>query len=164
MNPEHFLRHVIRPTLAHLGDAFTGPVSQALMLGTALTESNLEHLEQLGGGPAIGVYQCEPATHQDIFENFLRFDRWEQLRERVNDFRTLRTDEADAGEMYGNHYYATAIARCVYIRKPEHLPEYSAWALAGYWKRHYNTALGAGTVEKAEVGFDRAIMFVDREG
>ena len=33
----------------------------------------MTHLRQLEDGPAIGLYQCEPATHHDLFLNFLRY-------------------------------------------------------------------------------------------
>lgn len=44
--------------------------------------------------------------------------------------------------------YATAMARLVYYRRPEPLPEaHDLDGLARYWKAHFNTDLGAGTVE-----------------
>jgi hypothetical protein len=44
--------------------------------------------------------------------------------------------------------YATAIARLVYRRRPEPLPEASDTpGLAAYWKAHYNTPRGKGRPE-----------------
>jgi len=46
-------------------------------------------------------------------------------------------------QLVHNLAYATAIARVIYWRRPEALPEAAA-GLAKYWKDHYNTHLGAG--------------------
>ena len=44
--------------------------------------------------------------------------------------------------------YATTIARLIYWRVPRPLPAASDLeGLAAYWKAHYNTAAGRGTVE-----------------
>ena len=65
LNLDHFRADVIQPTLAHLdGDdapRFQGLAAENLLLGTALVESGLHYLHQLGGGPALGIYQIE--TH-----------------------------------------------------------------------------------------------------
>src|SRR5260221_162978 len=44
-----------------------------LLLGTALQESGLTYRVQLGGGPARGLFQMEPNTHDDIWDNFLKY-------------------------------------------------------------------------------------------
>ena len=49
------------------------PESVELVLGTCIQESHLQYLKQLGGGPALGVIQMEPATHEDIWDNWLLF-------------------------------------------------------------------------------------------
>ena len=64
MNPTQFLKYVITPTLADL-DMYS-PAAAMLLLGTAVTESNLEYLRQLPDGPALSVYQIEPATARDV--------------------------------------------------------------------------------------------------
>jgi hypothetical protein len=47
-----------------------------LLLGTALTESgDMHYLHQLGNGPALGVYQMEPTTHEDIYDNYLKYKK-----------------------------------------------------------------------------------------
>jgi len=51
-------------------------------------------------------------------------------------------------QLIHNLAYATAIARVIYLRKPEALPAaFDIEGLAKYWKDHYNTYLGAGKVE-----------------
>lgn len=142
MNPNDFRFQVIRPTLNRLG--LWSAAAELLLLGTALAESGLRWLRQKGGGPALGVYQIEPATHRDIWANYLAY-RPEQ-RARVAALRAAAPEPEV--QLMTNLAYATAIARLVYRRRPEPMPAADDLAgLAGYWKAHYNTALGAGAPE-----------------
>lgn len=155
--PKGFLSGVIRPTLAKIG--LPGSAAEDLLVGTALVESGLKYRTQIGGGPALGLFQMEPATHDDIWQNFLRY-------------RTAlaRMVGALAGPAHGdgsapaaqalthNDAYACAMARVHYLRNKDALPmlgkcgdgSQKAYVetLAAYWKKHYNTAGGAGTPQK----------------
>ena len=64
LDPRQFAERVIRPALVKL--RLQSPAAEALLLGTAVVESGLSALVQAGGGPALGLYQIEPATHADI--------------------------------------------------------------------------------------------------
>lgn len=160
MNPSHLLKYVIRPTLERLDEAvrpgyFSGPVAEALVLGTAMVESNLEYLHQVGGGPAIGLWQMEPATFYDIQRNYLAHRpaiALPYLPEGPPD--GMRNS---AQELHGNLYLGAAMCRIHYKRVPEALPALNYMSLATYWKRYYNSMLGAGTIEKAIPHFERAM-------
>ena len=142
LNPQHVLELVIRPTLEFLDLA--SPSAERLLLGTAITESRLRHLRQFGGGPALGLYQIEPATHRDLFENFLDYPRRHALRDRLQGLAA--PSESLDRRLIANLSYATAAARLIYFRRPEALPDAGdLQAIAGYWKAHYNTSRGAGT-------------------
>jgi hypothetical protein len=135
-------RLVIRPVAEFL--EMDSVAAQNLLIGTALVESGLRHLEQLGGGPALGVYQMEPATHDDIWRTWLAHRP--KIRAEV---RTWRIGGRGASEMAGNLYYATAMARVHYWRDPQPLPDATdIRGLGEYWKRVWNTEQGAGTVER----------------
>jgi hypothetical protein len=149
----HFRDQVVRPVLRalHLAECFDPAVMTAaerLLIGTALAESRLEFLAQVGGGPALGVYQMEPATHDDIWTRYLAGRPG--LAARVRSFAWQGGPSAD--QMAGNLYYATAMVRIHYLRAPAKLPPPAdSDALAAYWKRFYNTPAGKGTPE----GFKR---------
>ncbi len=141
LDPDHFLAYVVRPSLDSIG--LWSPAAGRLLLGTAITESGLTWLAQKGGGPARGVYQIEPATHDDIWANYLAYR--DQLANRV---ARLAGQRPRHEQLAWNLGYATAIARLVYYRRPEPLPPADDLAgLARYWKAHFNTALGAGAPE-----------------
>lgn len=155
LNHEQFCTYVIRPTLAGL--ELYSRAAEVLLLGTAITESRLSYIKQVGGGPAVGVYQMEPATYRDIHTNYLKFKG--ELRERVRDF-SGRTPH-DAPVLMGNMYYATAMARIHYLRVPIGLPKWDdAVGMAHYHKIHYNTMLGKTDPEESVAHFIRAIEVV----
>jgi hypothetical protein len=161
VNPDHLLRFVIIPCLRVLGHhnaRFDGDAVRALLLGTAMVESNLQHLQQIGG-PAAGLWQVEPRTHDDCWANWLAFRPAEHAL-----YRSLCALEPHSDEMRWNLLYACAMARLVYWRARERLPDLDAMALAGYHKRHYNTAQGATDPAKSVAHFARAIRVVQAAG
>jgi len=139
---EQFARLVIRPALQVL-EAWS-PAAEALVLGTALAESGLDYVQQLGGGPALGYFQMEPATHQDIWDNYLHY-----RPDMVGKLLSLRAaDPPGDQQLAANACYAAAMCRVHYRRVPAPLPASGdIRGQAAYWKEHYNTPLGAGTVE-----------------
>lgn len=117
--------------------------AEQLVLGTGLVESNLTHLKQLGDGPALGLWQMEPATHDDIWLNYLAYKP--ELTERLQSLGPIRFPLA----LVGNLWYAAAMCRIHYYRVPNPLPaEDDIEAQAAYWRRHYNTPAGKGTEAK----------------
>tara|TARA_R110002049_G_scaffold239404_3_gene412579 strand:+ start:1940 stop:2359 length:420 start_codon:yes stop_codon:yes gene_type:complete len=127
-------------------------VAENLLMGTAAQESHLgTYLAQLGGGPALGIFQMEPATHQDIWDNFLRYKTY--IRAGVLEgvpptHREPSQSAAHASLLIHDLSYATAMARIHYLRVSEALPADpdDVEALGTYWKNHYNTHRGRGTV------------------
>ena len=120
-----------------------------LILGTAVQESECGYyLHQLGDGPALGIYQMEPATHDDCWNNFLKYRQ--DLSDPIK--RWTRAGWAggvpgvnpEAGEMVWNLAYATAMCRVKYLRVAEAIPD-TLPEQAAYWKRFYNSEQGAGT-------------------
>jgi len=145
-------RYVIRPTLNYI--TWNSNRAERLVLGTAITESRLRYIKQLGSGPALGIYQMEPATFRDIIENFLIYRPEYQLIKGLRDQRSTTMEE----ELIYNLAYATAMTRAHYRRQSDPLPQpHDAWGMASYWKKHYNTHLGAGDPNEAKPHFQYAI-------
>jgi len=109
-------------------------------------------LVQLGGGPALGIFQMEPNTHDDIWLNFL------QYREALaGEIRGQYMVNGVASELVWNLAYATAMCRMHYLRKPGAIPT-SVEGMAAYWKKHYNTELGKGTEEEFIANYNRYVV------
>lgn len=152
--------HIVRPALKHI--ELHSPAAENLVVGTALVESRGRFVKQVGGGPALGLWQMEPATQRDIHENYLRFKP--QLRESVELLMTA-LGEDDETEIMGNLFFGAAMCRVHYWRVPDALPAAGDYeAMAAYWKSHYNTPRGAGTVEKAIPFFRAACAEGHRNG
>lgn len=143
---------VVRPVLVYLG--MHSDAAENLVLGTILTESRGKYLQQIKG-PAVGLAQMEPATHDDIWSNYLRSKP--ELREKLQRLTGDVPQFTGARGMAGNLNYSIAMCRLQYRRKRAKLPEASdPVAMAVYWKKHYNTPLGKGTVDKALLCFAEA--------
>lgn len=148
-----FVATIVRPALNHI--ALPSEAAEQLLLGTALVESRLVHRRQIGGGPARGFFQMEPATHDDIWSNFLEYRP--SLAEKIKSLLSLPTANAHR-ELEKNDKYACAMARAHYLRAPEALPDAGdVKGMAGYWKQYYNTPLGAGTVGKYVAAWQKAM-------
>ena len=143
-----FRELILKPALTVV-DAYS-PAAEELVLGTALQESRLEFIKQLGGGPALGLFQMEPNTHEDIWVNYLAYN--DELADKVKSLAAPTTaNHPSANELIGNMWYAAAMCRVHYRRVPEALPAAGdVPGMAAYWKEYYNTYLGAGTEEEYE--------------
>ena len=145
MNPYQFRRHVVVPALESI--QHHNLAAENLVMGTAAVESRFEWLKQLGNGPALGFFQMEPATHDDIWLNFLAYR--DPLAARIRRAIQYNGGQPAASRMIWDMRYAAIMCRVHYLRVKGALPSADdAEELGRYWKRHYNTNLGAGSVEK----------------
>lgn len=139
------LRIVIDDVLKRLG--MYSESATELLMGTCAVESDLgQSVEQIGGGPALGVFQMEPNTMNDIWYNYIRY------REGL---RVILAEEfgmkgPDKERLKNDLEYSIVMARLKYRRSPVALPKSckDTLGLAKVWKKGYNTDLGKGTVEK----------------
>ena len=116
----------------------------AMIYRTGMAETGYKHLKQMGGGPAIGFFQIEPATMNDVIDNYVSYRP--QIK---TDLYALGFDDKDA-EMRVMSSIALQVAFCrlCYRRDSKAIPKLeNIKAQAEYWKRVYNTKLGKGTVK-----------------
>lgn len=123
-----------------VGELGGGEAAYYLILRTGDAESGYRTRKQYGGGPARGFWQMEPATERDIWENYISY------RPSLKDKLHATVEPGD--DLENSDLYACAMCRLHYLRVPESLPAADDIdAQARYWKAHYNTATGKGTVE-----------------
>ena len=122
-----------------------------LIYNTGLVESKYVYLKQIKG-PARGLFQCEPWVAVDICENYLKYR--EKLMKKVAevcylDWEYFLSPNENNWEfiLTTNLSAQVAFCRLHYRRVPKPLPT-TLEEQAVYWKSFYNTAKGAGTVEK----------------
>ena len=150
------LELIIKPTLILFErngfSELNTPEAADLIYGTALAETGLREIEQEGGGPALGYWQMEPTTHDDIWENYLKYHL--PLRKAVIDITgiTPASISADREKVSGpgyhpliyNQRYACLITRIHYLRYVTEIPD-TPKGQAGCWLKNYNKG-GKGSV------------------
>lgn len=129
-----------------------------LMMGTAVHESaGLNYLRQLGNGPARSFLQVEPETAYDNVVNYLVYKQ--ELRDKI--WRTCSFPDEFMFRMINkkiekqklaevlerNIAFSICMARVKYYRDSQPIPK-DLKGHAEYWKRVYNSHLGAGTPEE----------------
>lgn len=62
---------MIAPVLDKIG--LWSHSAEELVFRTAIVESGLTYYKQHGKGPALGLWQIEPATHEGLYTNFLNY-------------------------------------------------------------------------------------------
>lgn len=145
------LKALITSVLKELGLHSDNAVN--LLMGTAAQESHLgKYRKQIGGGPALGIFQMEPATFNDIVKNYLRFKPG--LTVKIEG--VARVCRFHAEDIENNDLLAICMARVHYLRVSEAIPS-DVEGMARYWKRYYNTPLGKGTVEEFIANYKKLV-------
>jgi len=125
-----------------------------LVSGTMAHESvGFKYRKQLGGGPALGLCQMEPFTFNDCVESYLVYRP---------DLYHLITEVAGVSDLYPqlletNDRLATCMCRVRFLRAKGTIPT-TLEGQANYWKQHYNTYLGKGTVDEYLVNYNRFVL------
>jgi len=146
------LRRLIRAVLQELAldsgitTLFSDDAVELLML-TAAQESHCGMFIEQVMGPALGIFQMEPATFRDIWDNFLKYRPALQAA-----CKGLAVPNAPYDmNLRGNILFQIAMARVHYYRVgKEAVPDArNVRALAEYYKVNYNTVKGKATIEEA---------------
>ena len=134
--------------------------AENLLLGTCAQESSMgKYLVQRGKGPALGIFQMESATYDDLFENFLIYNKkfGQMVTQLAHQEGLLKRSEAE--RMVYDLRYAALMCRVHYLRFKEDLPNaYDIPALARYWKIYYNTIQGKGEEEEFIANYNRYVV------
>ena len=138
MNPQQLHDYIIKPTLEYMGGNYNSIEARFLLLCTAAIESDCGYYIKQVNGPALGIWQMEPDTHEDIWGNS---DAVNSIDSAL--FRKLSKLGVDASPFKSNDtisdiciltanrdlimspMYACAMARLKYSMTPEPLPEYT---------------------------------------
>jgi len=147
------LRQLIRDVLIEV-DLHSDSAEELLMM-TAATESHLGTYIQQVGGVAQGIFQFEPATEKDIWDNYLAYR--EVLTDKV--IYSIGGGGLSKFELRANLTYQIVLARIHYLRVKERLPEATdITGLANYYKVYFNTHKGKATVEKAIESYNHYVV------
>lgn len=151
MDSQQLLDHIIKPSLKYMGGNYDSLNARMLLLSTAAIESNCGHKIKQDDGPALGIWQMEPDTENDILANC------DALRDKHFLTKVLSMSNSGMGnKLVINPAYACAMARLKYAMDRDALPHHSdKYAIYVYYKRIYNTLLGASTWDKFRIAWDQ---------
>ena len=168
LNLSQLRDYVVVPALQQLG--MYSLAAEQLVIGTIAQESHGAYLHQLGKGPALGLIQMEPATHKDLWVNFIKYKP--SISHALLRMTSDSVDECYSANGWPDHValvwnlrYAIAMCRVHYYRKPQALPgKNDIREIGRYWKVHYNTVHGAGSVDEFVANFPFDLYGLEKEG
>jgi hypothetical protein len=111
-----------------------------MIVETIIAETGLGQIEDKTVGAGMGLSQFDQMPFNDIKKRNLRM-RPKILTELGVDIALVEWDD-----LRYNDFLALLFARLLYWLKGDPIPE-TIEERAAYWKLHYNTRLGKGTVE-----------------
>lgn len=154
MNPQQLHDFIIKPTLQYMVGNYYSKESAFLLLATSAIESNCgEYIKQING-PALGIWQMEPDTHNDIWDecDSLLDDPFFSVK--IGNLGVNINNNLPVLDLQLSPMYACAMARLKYSMDPNPLPKLTgdnnadSRAFYDYYKRVYNTEFGASTFDK----------------
>lgn len=144
-NITQFREEILVPALSQL-QLYSKDAEELLVFTCAAESNGGTYIRQIKG-PALGIFQCEPATHEDLWRNFiLRKNQYVSILS-LN-FNIARIPEPST--LIYDLKYAAAICRLHYFRFKEPLPNKDDIdAIWEYYKKYYNTEKGKATKSKS---------------
>ena len=145
LNNFQFRQCIVLPTLYSL--LMDSPDAEELLVFTCATESlGCTYIKQVEG-PALGIYQMEPLTHNDLWTNYINY-KSTLVSLLISNFDISRIP--NEYRLVYDLRYATAMARIFYHRTNEPLPPHNDVDLIWeYYKKYYNTGKGAAEKDEA---------------
>lgn len=164
MNAQQLHDYIIKPTLEYMGGNYQSVEARFLLLCTAAIESDCGHFIKQVGGPALGIWQMEPATHTDIWANCDALNG--EFGESIVDLGCVTAIDGDQ-DLVRAPMYACAMARLKYSMTPKALPAYNGGTdldldmFYRYYKTYYHgvdhngNELGKSTFSKWHSAIER---------
>ena len=138
LNISQFRELIVKSTLNDL--LLYSQNAEELMVFTCAVESlGGTYLHQVGG-PALGIYQMEPMTYNDIWQTYIKSNGSLMLRLLTNFSIGFMPSEE---QLIYDLRFATAMTRIHYARIKKTLPPANdVNAIWDYYKTYYNTSAG----------------------
>ena len=133
------IKSIIKETLEKV-DLYSKDAAD-LIFETGQAESSYIALVQMGGGPALGFFQCEPATMHDCIDNYIKYRP--ELEKSLLSLGFCSDDPEFS--LKTNIAVQVFFCRIKYRRDKDPIPN-NVQERAKYWKKVYNTEGGKGTV------------------
>jgi hypothetical protein len=155
LNVNQFRELIVKSTLNDL--MLYSKDAEELMIFTCAIESlGGYYLKQLNG-PALGIYQMQPETYNDLWQNYLQDSKNSRLLMMLlSNFHITNMPSED--RLIYDLRFSTAITRIFYARIKEQLPDSNnVSAMWNYYKLYYNTSKGDAEKEKTIIKYQNFI-------
>lgn len=170
MNAQQLHDCIIKPTLEYMGGNYNSVEARFLLLCTAAIESDCGQFIKQVGGPALGIWQNEPDTHNDTWAHC------DALRDycfgrKIANLGLCKNSEDESSDykqdLISSPMYACAMARLKYSMTPKALPAYNGGTdldldvFYRYYKNYYHgvdhngNELGKSTFSKWRSAIER---------
>lgn len=162
MDAKQLLELIITPTHKYMGGNYQSDSADLLSLCTAAIESDCGYYIKQVNGPALGIWQMEPATFVDLHCHSDALVEGSPISCLFSGFEVV---SISLPNLYLSPMYACAMARLKYSMDPNPLPEVTGnckvdeRAFYDYYKRVYNTELGKSTFAKWQVKMEKHKIF-----
>ena len=140
MDKQQLKELIIEPTLKEIPDGYSEEAVLALLMIAAHESLRGKYLKQISG-PALGIYQMEPATYYDTWKNGDTIWANAAILGLVTVEQAAKKLIPKPENMIWNLKFATFMARQRLFMKPEALPE-GMGQLSLYLKDCWNSVLG----------------------
>ena len=148
MQAQQLLDYIIKPTLKYMGGSYDSKNARMLLLATAAIESKCGYYIKQVDGPALGIWQMERSTLVSMMSNCDALSV-ESFDEKLGKLAYPVAEFTFSKALLLSPMYACAMARLKYSMDIEPLPDHTnIREVYNYYKRIYNTPLGASTYEK----------------
>jgi hypothetical protein len=165
MDAKQLLELIITPTHKYMGGNYQSDSSDLLSLCTAAIESDCGHFVKQVNGPALGIWQMEPDTSEDVWVNCDALKKSNFIDKITHLIPTSCLFDNYELALIDSPKYACAMARLKYSMDSNPLPKVTGnrkedeRAFYYYYKRVYNTELGKSTFNKWQVKMEKHKVF-----
>lgn len=133
-----FRELIVIPALSKI-KGYSKEAEELLIFTCAVESGGGTYLKQIRG-PALGVYQMEPDTYTDLWQNYIhRYPAKSHMLALHMGIGAMPLPD----KMVSDLQFATAMARFHYMRHKEPLPDHNDIdAIWLYYKKYWNTSKG----------------------
>ena len=166
MDPQQLHDFIIKPTLEYMGCNHDSKEARFLLLCTAAIESDCGYYIKQVGGPALGIWQMEPKTHQDINLNCDALNASSMQKIQCSLYMPYN-EASDISGLLNNPMYACCMARLKYSMTPKQLPKLTGVAKEDlksfyyYYAKHYHGVDSSGK-ELGKSTYNKWVMKIEK--